>query len=121
MSTMRHPSPRLQRAGCCLLALALLGNPWVVGWLVSPHGRLTWGVYRTLIVYGEVLMAVAGFWLVVQGPHLQRLVRRLMTPACLWCVGYVVLVLLLVDVSFNVVTGRSIHGRRSMAGPRQRT
>src|SRR5437016_2664086 len=102
MPTTRHPFTIIQLAGCGLIALALLVNPLVLGWLLSPDGRISWDVYITLIVYGEVIVALVGLCLAVTGNALWTFVRGMTKQEAILFVGSSLLALLLGDMSLNV-------------------
>src|SRR4051812_7503555 len=72
-----HPQTLIRLAGFGLMALAIMANPLVVGWLLSAHGRITWSVYISLIVSGEVLVAVVGLCVAVHGHALWTVVRHM--------------------------------------------
>jgi len=100
-----HPQTIIQLAGFGLMALAITANPLVVGWLLSAHGRITWSVYISLIVYGEVLVAVVGLCVAVKGHALWTFVRHMTKQEAMLLGISSFLALLLGDVSCNVVFG----------------
>src|SRR5919198_5960109 len=100
-----HPQTIIKLAGFGLIALAITANPLVLGWLFSSQGRITWGMYITLIVYGEVLVAVMGLCLAVKGNALWTFVRGMTKHEAILLVMSSFLALMLGDVSLNVVFG----------------
>jgi hypothetical protein len=100
----------IQLGGFGLIALAITINPFVLGWLFSPHGRITWRVYISLIVYGEVIVALVGLCLAVKGNSLWTFARGMTKQEALLLVISSLLAVILGDVSLNVVFG-SIYQR----------
>jgi hypothetical protein len=92
-------------AGFGLIALAITVNPFVLGWLFSPDGRITSGVNISLIVFVEVIVALVGIYLVVIGSSRRTIVRGMTRQEAILLVVSSLLALIVGDVCFNLVFG----------------
>jgi hypothetical protein len=95
----------IKLAGFYLIALAITINPFVLGWLFSPSGRITWRPYIFLIIYVEVIVALVGLCLAVKGDSLWTSIRRMTKQEAMLLVIPSLLALILGDMSLNVVCG----------------
>jgi len=95
----------IKLAGFGLIALAIAANPFVLGSLFSPDGRITSGVYISVIVCVEATVALVGICLAVKGNSLRTFVRGITKQDAILLVISSLLALIFGDVIFNVVFG----------------
>ena len=80
-------------------------NPFALGWLFSSDGRITSGVFTSLIVCVEVIVASVGLCLAVKGNALWTSVRGMTKREATLLVISSLLALILGDMSLNVIAG----------------
>ena len=94
----------IKLAGFSLIAVAVTVNPFVLGWLLSPDGRITSGENISLIVFIEVLVASVGIYLAVTADS-RTFVSGMTKREAVSLVVSSLLALIVGDVCLNVVFG----------------